>query len=158
MEGGGRVGLVVRVIDKRCIGVARLCESAQLAAPRAAVVVARPVGEIKRAASAMRDGLGGEHAAAADGGVEVGDVAADAADERAVRDEVCDGGCFWGVRAEREEEEGGGVCACGGRWRLSGCQRARWEGRTAVRGEERVLDVRGGGPDGEDGGEEGVEG
>ena len=113
MEGGGRVGLVVRVIDKRCIGVARLCESAQLAAPRAAVVVTRPVGEVERAASAMRDGLGGEHAAAADGGVEVGDVAADAADERAVRDEVYDGGCFWGVRAEREEEEGGGVCV---RW------------------------------------------
>ena len=59
--------------------------------------------------------------------------------------------------AEREEEEGGGVCACSGGLKLSGRQRARWEGRTAVRGEERVLDVRGGGPDGEDRGEEGVE-
>ena len=155
---GGGVGFGRRFIDKRCIGVARLCESAQLAAPRAAFVVPSPVGEIERATCAVCNGLGGEHTAAADGGVEVGDVAADAADERAVRDEVCDGGCFWGVRAEREEEEGGGVCACGGRRGLSGCQRARWEGRTAVRGEERVLDVRRGGPDGEDRGEEGVEG
>ncbi len=148
---GGGVGVV---IDKRCIGVARLCESAQLAAPRAAFVVPSPIGKIERATCVVCNGLGGEHATAADGGVEVGDVAADAADEGAVRDEVGDSGCVLGVRAEREEEEGGGVCVL----RLSERQGARWEGRTAVRGEERVVYVRRGGPDGEDGSEEGVEG